>query len=151
MRRMLASWFGTGLILGKIRDSDMGSGTVAALATFPLAYWIGSTWGWPVQVVSAAFLFFLGVWATSRFIDAEGDAGWMVIDEAAGTFVAMIGLTLGPAVVAWVVFRTADIFKKAFPGVAQAERLSGPWGVMGDDIIAGVYGLVVGHIVQALV
>ena len=151
MRRTLASWFGTGLILGKIRGSDMGSGTLAALVTFPLAFWIGSLWGWPAQLLGVVVLVLLGVWATSPFVEAEGDAGWMVIDEAAGTFVAMIGLALGPAVVAWMVFRAADIFKKAFPGVAHAERLPGPWGVMGDDTIAGIYGLMVGHIVQALV
>ena len=151
MSRILASWFGTGLILGKLRDSDWGSGTVAAAATFPLALWIGNTWGWQVQIGAVLVIFFVGVVATSRFTRDEGDAGWMVIDEAAGTFVAMIGLTLGPALVAWVVFRAADIYKNPFPGVAQAERLPGPWGVMTDDIVAGIYGLIVGHIVQALV
>ena len=151
MRRILASWFGTGLILGRLRGSDWGSGTVAALATFPMALWIGSTWGWQVQVVSVVVIFFLGVLVTGKFTADEGDAGWMVIDEAAGTFVALIGLTLGPAAVAWIVFRAADIYKNPFPGVAQTERLPGSWGVMTDDIVAGIYGLIAGHIVQALV
>jgi phosphatidylglycerophosphatase A len=151
MARFLASWFGTGLILGKLRDTDLGSGTVAAAATFPLALWIGNTWGWLAQIGAAVVIFFLGVLVTSRFTKKEGDAGWMVIDEAAGTFVAMIGLTLGPALAAWAVFRVADIYKNPFPGVAQAERLHGPWGVMTDDLVAGLYGLIAGHIVQFLV
>lgn len=149
--RILASWFGTGLILGKLRGSDWGSGTVAAFFTFPLAFWVGSTWGWQAQIAGAAILFFLGVLATSKFTEDEGDAGWMVIDEATGTFVAMVGLTFGPAIVAWLMFRAADIYKNPFPGVAQAERLPGAWGVMTDDLVAGIYGLIVGHIVQALV
>lgn len=151
MSRILASWFGTGLILGKLRGNDMGSGTVAALFTFPLAWWVGSTWGWQAQLASAVLIFFLGLWATSKFTEDEGDAGWMVIDEAAGTFVAMVGLSIGPAVVAWLVFRAADIYKRPFPGVAQAERLPGASGVMADDMVAGIYGLIVGHIVQLLV
>jgi len=149
--RVLASWFGTGLILGRLRGSDWGSGTVAAAVTFPLALWIGNTWGWSAQIGATVVIFFLGVLVTSRFTKHEGDAGWMVIDEAAGTFVAMIGLTLGPALAAWIVFRAADIYKNPFPGVAQAERFPGPWGVMADDMVAGVYGLIVGHIVQLVV
>ena len=151
MSRILASWFGTGLIMGKLRSSDSGSGTIAALATFPIALWAGSAWGWQAQVAGAIALYFLGVLVTSKFTRDEGDAGWIVIDEATGTFVAMIGLTLGPAVVAWIVFRAADIFKTPFPGVAQSERIPGSWGVMSDDVVAGIYGLIVGHVVQLLV
>ena len=62
----------------------------------------------------------------------------------------MIGLTGWPWVVAFVVFRIADIFKW-FPGVGQAERLPGSLGVTADDLVAGGYGLAAGWLVTALV
>jgi phosphatidylglycerophosphatase A len=149
MHRLVASWFGTGLILGRLRGSHVGSGTVGAAFAFLIAYLVGG-FGWPAQVAAALVVILLALWSARRFIAAEGDAGWIVADEAAGVFVAVIGLELWPAVAAWVVFRTADIFKTLAPGVSAAERLPGSVGVTADDVVAGLYGLLAGHIVQAL-
>ena len=88
--------------------------------------------------------------AVRPFASTEGDPSWVVIDEAAGTFLATLGLTGIPAVVAWAVFRVADIFKRFFFGVSQAERLPGSVGVTADDLVAGLYGLAVGWLVSAL-
>ena len=84
----------------------------------------------------------------SRVSAIENDVS---ISKRGMTTVALVGLRLGPAVVAWIVFRAADIYKNPFPGVAQAERLPDSWGVMTDDIVAGIYGLIAGHIVQTLI
>lgn len=151
MHRLVASWFGSGLILGRVRGSDEGSGTVGSLLAAVMALAIGSRYGWVAQLAAAAVVVILSIWSTGRFVDSEGDAGWMVVDEAAGMFVALIGLSVWPGgVVAFVVFRAADIFKGVFPGVAAAERLPGAVGVTSDDLVAGLYGLAAGHIVQAL-
>lgn len=151
MQRVVASWFGTGLILGRLRGSDMGSGTVGALFAFPMAVLIGELWGWPAQVVAAIVVVLLSLWSAKAFVADEGDAGWICVDEAAGAFIAVIGLSLWPAaVVAWLTFRAADIFKNFAPGVSRAERLPGALGVTADDVLAGLYGLAVGHIVHAL-
>ena len=148
---MIASWFGTGLILGRVRGSDMGSGTVGALFALVLALAIGAWFGWPGQIGAAVVTTALSIWSAGAFVDTEGDAGWIVVDEAAGTFVALAGLTSVPAVVTgFLVFRAADIFKNTFPGVAQAERVSGSVGITADDLVAGLYGLAAGQIVQAL-
>lgn len=80
----------------------------------------------------------------------HGDPGWVVVDEAAGVLLATIGLGLPGAIVAWLVFRVADIFKSYFPGVARAERLGGGVGITADDLVAGLYGLAAGWIVQIL-
>ncbi len=94
----------------------------------------------------------MSLWSARPFVGPEGDAGWIVVDEAAGAFVAVIGLGFWPgAVAAWIAFRAADIFKNFAPGVARVERIPGAVGVTLDDVLAGTYGLVVGHIVQALV
>ena len=149
MERVIASWFGSGLILGRIRGSDSGSGTLASLITLPIALWIGLNFGWEGQLAAAGILILASYWASRRLVESEGDAGWIVIDEAAGTFVATIGLTLAPALAAFVVFRAADIFK--VPGVKEAERLNGALGVTADDVVAGIYALAVGHLLQLTV
>ncbi len=152
MHLLVASWFGTGLILEKIRGSDAGSGTVASLFAAVIALFIGSRFGWVAQIVATVIIILLSVWSARRFVEDEGDAGWIVIDEAAGTFLALIGLSLWPgSIVAFVIFRAADIFKDKFPGVAAAERLPGAIGVTVDDLVAGLYGLAAGYIVQILV
>jgi len=151
MHRVVASWFGTGLILGRVRGSDMGSGTVGALFALPIALLIGQWWGWVAQVIAAVVVVFVSLWAARPFVTDEGDAGWICVDEAAGAFIAVIGLPVWPeAILAWFVFRAADIFKNMAPGVAQADRIPGAAGVTADDVVAGLYGLLVGHLVRLL-
>lgn len=154
---MVASWFGTGLILGRIRGSDMGSGTVGAAFALVLALVLGEIGLW-AQVVGAVLVIVASLVSSAPFTGEldrpstkEGDPGWVVVDEAAGTLVATLGLGIGPALVAWVVFRVADIYKGWFPGVAAAERLHGAVGITADDVVAGLYGLAAGWIVQAIV
>ena len=153
MQRLVASWFGTGLILGRIRGSDMGSGTVGALFALPIALLIGQWWGWAAQLTAAAIVVGLSLWSARPFSTDRGDPGWICVDEAAGAFICVIGLPFWPeALVAWLVFRAADIFKDYAPGVAQAERrLPGAIGVTADDVVAGLYGLAAGHILSALI
>ncbi len=143
MARLIASFFGTGLILRGVRGSDAGSGTVASVFAFPVAVLLGGL-GPLVQVLSVVAVIGLAYWSVSTIVGAEGDAGWIVIDEAAGTFVAVIAFTWLPGLVALVVFRAADIFKGVFPGVATVDRAPGALGVVGDDLVAGLYGLAAG-------
>jgi phosphatidylglycerophosphatase A len=147
MHRLVASFFGSGLVLHRIRGSDSGSGTVGALVALPFSLWIGSGFGWPGQLVGAVILTIAAVWSTRPLVAGAGDAGWIVIDEAAGAFVATIGLAGWPALVGFLVFRVADIAKSRFTGVLQAENLPGAIGITADDIFAGLYGLAVGHVV----
>lgn len=150
MRRLAASLLGTGLILGRLRGSDRGSGTVGAVFALALSLWLGGLAGPPAQLAAAAGLILLSLWAAAPYARDGGDPGWVVVDEAAGSLLATVGLLGWPALAAFVVFRLADIFKRVFPGVAAAERLPGTWGVVADDLVAALYGLVVGHLLQAL-
>lgn len=152
MHRLVASLFGAGLILGKIRGSHYGSGTLGALVAAPVALIINHYLGWVALLVAGLTLALISVWSIRPLFPTEGDAGWIVIDEGAGVFVALIGLSVWPgAVAAFLVFRAADIFKRAFPGVAQADAIPGALGVTADDLVAGIYGLAAGHLVQALI
>ncbi len=147
VRRLLASWFGTGLILGRLRGSDAGSGTVGSLAALVIVLLIRPL-GWPVHLAAAVVVTAISILVSAGYTE-EGDPGWVVIDEAAGTLVATIGLGVPGLIAAFVVFRAADIWK-ATPGVGQAERLSGGWGITMDDVVAGFYGLAAGWLVQAV-
>jgi len=144
---VFASFFGAGLVLRQLRGQDGGSGTVGALIAGLLAYLLSPVWG---RTLALMLTVLLGLWATSRLGFAHDDPAWVVIDEAAGMFLASVGLGPLGLVVAFAVFRLADIFKRAFPGVAAAEAVGGPFGIMGDDLVAALYGLTAGWIVQAL-
>lgn len=149
MTKLIASWFGTGLILRNVRGSDVGSGTLASAVAFPIAVWIGTTFGVLVHLIAIVVVVAAGIWAVERLVGTEGDAGWIVVDEVAGSFVATIGLSWWPALVGIAVFRLADIFK-ATPGVGWAEGRRGSVGVVGDDLVAGLYGLAAGLATAAL-
>lgn len=152
MARIVASFFGTGLILGRVRGADIGSGTVGGVFAAVVAVWVGRTADWAWVLGATIVLVVAGMAAIRSLYPRFGDAGWIVVDEAAGAFLALVGITSYPAaLVAFATFRAADIFKRTFPGVEAAERIPGPAGVMADDLVAGVYGLVAGHIVQWLV
>ena len=144
MRRKTASLFGGGLLLGKVRGSDAGSGTLGAAVGLVVGMAAGEL-GWTAQLVLAILVTGVSVWASHPFSE---DPNWIVIDEAAGATLAVVGLGPAGAVAGWVMFRIVDITKTGFPGVRWAERLPGGWGVTGDDVVAGVYGLAVGWIVQ---
>lgn len=151
IHKAIASWFGTGLILGRVRGDDLGSGTVGALFALPIALLIGEWWGLTGQLIAAVVVVIAALWSASPFVEGEGDAGWICVDEAAGAFIAVIGLPAWPhAIIAWAVFRAADIYKDYAPGVAAAERLPGVLGVTADDVVAGLYGGLVGHLILTL-
>ena len=149
VRRFIASGFGVGFIPRRLWGSDSGAGTfgagLAALASLAVGWR-----PWWLHVGMFAIAMGLSVWASEPFSDDGADPGWIVIDEIAGTLVALIGLTGWPWLVALVVARAGDI-TKALPGVAAAERLHGPWGITMDDVIAGLYGLAAGWAVYAVI
>ena len=86
----------------------------------------------------------VGIWASHRVEEVLGrkDPGVIVIDEVAGMMVAVLLLPRTPGVLlcAFLLFRIFDIWKP-FPA-REAEAMRGGLGVMVDDLIAGVYALV---------
>ncbi len=148
MHRFVASWFGSGLLLRRLGRPDRGSGTVGAALALVMALLLGGDrWIW--QLGAAVVVAGLSLWSSRPFASDHADPAWVVVDEAAGTFVAVIGLSLIPALIAFVVFRVADITKR-FPLVARAEGLPGPVGITADDLVAGGWALVFGWLTQAL-
>ena len=85
-----------------------------------------------------------GTWASHRVGVAlqHKDPGVIVIDEVAGMMVsvALLPRTPGVLLCAFFLFRLFDIWKP-FPA-REAQGLRGGFGVMMDDLVAGVYALV---------
>ncbi|MCZ6481196.1 MAG: phosphatidylglycerophosphatase A [candidate division NC10 bacterium] len=101
---------------------------------------------WPlkpgtVQVLVTLFLIGVGIVVADRAARVIGgqDPPVIVIDEIAGIAVATLLLPpqVQERVVAFVIFRLFDVIKP-FPA-RQAERLPGGFGIVGDDLIAGLY------------
>jgi len=92
-------------------------------------------------IAATALVFLVGALAASRVAAAVGrkDPGIVVVDEIVGMWVslAFIPLNLVTAGLAFFFFRLLDIWKP-FPA-RDLERLPGGWGIMADDVMAGVY------------
>lgn len=129
LARLIASGFGFGFI-------PLAPGTAGSAAALLSGALLMSL---PAYALPAAVLIasFGGLWAI-RAARVEGDPGWVVIDEFAGQWLALLGLARASVpglLAAFVIFRVLDIAK---PGpIAWADRQSGPAGIMADDLIAG--------------
>jgi phosphatidylglycerophosphatase A len=138
---LLATWFGCGYF-------PKGPGTVGSLAALAIAYLLVTFGGWNQAHLAILSLVALGpaIWAADVTAQASGlkDPGIVVIDEVAGQWITLIGVTrftwLG-WVLALVLFRLFDIWKP-YP-VRRLERLAGGVGIVADDALAGVYGAVI--------
>jgi len=89
-----------------------------------------------VAVIAAG----VGLASQAETILGEKDSGIIVIDEIAGFFVTMWALPVTwPMVTAgFLFFRFFDVLKP-FPIRRIDQNVPGGWGVMLDDLLAGVY------------
>ena len=98
-----------------------------------------------IELLAVVALALVGTWAASRTEKLSGkkDPGKVVVDEVVGQFIALLPVPffLDPAwwavILAFILFRFFDIVKP-YPA-RRLESLEGGLGVMGDDLIAGVY------------
>ena len=141
-----AKLISTCLGIGYIRK---GAGTVAAFMGCIAWYFI------QVRGVNALFdlvtivaLTLLGIWSASIVESEWGkDSNRVVIDELLGMCISLflIPAELKYIALAFVLFRFFDIVKPLY--IRKAEALPGGWGVMADDVLAGVYSNILLHIV----
>ncbi len=128
LSRLIAS----GFCSGYAPRAPGTAGSLAALAVGAVLLWCGHGWLALAVLVAAG----AGMWAIGAA--ATGDPGWVVIDEFAGQWLAMLALARATPLgllLAFALFRLFDIAK---PGpVGWIDRRHGPWAVMGDDLAAG--------------
>lgn len=85
-------------------------------------------------------VFFAGVWASGLAEAAYGhDPSCVVIDEVVGMGLSLLWLPMSWtwALAAFVVFRIMDVTK--WLGSDRMQRLPGGWGIMMDDVVAGLW------------
>lgn len=136
----VATFFGAGL--GKPGPGTWGS--VAAVLVWGAVAW--SSRGAPAALltfllIGIAVSLVLGVPAATIAARESGrkDPGFVVIDEVAGQWIALLGSPADwrHALIALLLFRIFDI-TKPFPA-RQLESLPEGWGIVFDDVAAGLY------------
>ncbi|MDP6581478.1 MAG: phosphatidylglycerophosphatase A [Vicinamibacterales bacterium] len=127
--------------VGPVGFAPVAPGTAGSLAGLFLFWGVRSTRSTWFEVVVLMVVIVAGVAAASaaESMYQRRDPGLVVIDEVAGMLVTLLAVPVGfsGALVGFCAFRLFDI-AKPFPA-RQAERLPGGWGVMVDDLVAGVY------------
>lgn len=133
----ISSWIATGFGIGYL---PLAPGTWGSLAAFFVWYFFMTDISPFLLVIISLVVFFIGVLTSNAVIQttAKSDPSEVVIDEFSGQWIALIALphTLGYGIAALVLFRILDIFKP--PPIKQLERLPGGWGIMLDDVAAGI-------------
>ncbi len=124
--------------------SPVAPGTCGTVVTVPLAWALAGIALWQYSLVVLAVIG-IGIWAAGRADAAWGshDSGRIVIDEVAGYLVTVALVDRShwaPLAVGFVVFRALDILKPP-PIRWLDENLPGGFGVVIDDVAAGVLGL----------
>jgi len=118
-----------------------GGGTVAAIATCIVWYFAGQGGtGWETGILATFLLLAAGVWSAGRMERQWGEDNYrIVIDEAAGMCITLLFLPIRwqNILVGLILFRFFDIAKPLY--IRRMEALGGGWGVMMDDVLAGLY------------
>lgn len=119
-------------------------GSCAALLLWTILARMNLLFGIEKQLILLGVTFAVGLWTTSRVLKDEFrskrnvDPQFIVIDEWAGLYVSLLGVlpyNWYASICALILFRVFDILKP-WP-VSRFEQVSGAWGIMLDDIVAG--------------
>ncbi len=132
---LLATWCGCGLM-------RPGPGTWGSLGALPFGIILLVLGGPALLGVAALLLFPLGIWATKQILkgsEEDHDPQIVVVDEVIGQWIALLPALLNPIyiVLAFIFFRAFDVLKP-WPVSYFDQKIPGAWGVMLDDVAAGI-------------
>lgn len=137
----VATWFGAGYW-------PWGPGTAGSLAAVLLA-WAGASWlgmqPWHF-VALAIWLTPAGIWCSTQTarLQESKDPQIVVVDEVLGQWIALAGAATLSGVHLWTAFVLFRIFDMTKPWpVRRLESLPEGWGIVADDLAAGVYAALV--------
>jgi len=160
MRKTCMSGFGLGY--APFASGTVGSAGACAIAlvvwyilgqgAYPIA--LNIAWGL-LTLLACVGCVVWGPWAVEYYAGKEkkkGDPGQVVIDEYAGQWLALIALPMATITQALIVlavqfflFRFFDVAK--IQPAKRLEKLPHGWGILTDDLAAGVYANLVGQLV----
>jgi len=140
---LLATGFGVGY-------SPIGPGTLGTLIAIPIYYFLSEI-PLPLYEITLIGFLFLSVWISENaetFFGKKDDPR-IVIDEMMGFFITMLWVPKTPLfiLVGFILFRFFDILKP-FPIRCLERRMKGGWGVVLDDVMAGVYSNIILQIIS---
>lgn len=121
--------------------TPVAPGTFGTLLAIPLCYLL-SRLGLVHGILFLGLFTGFAVWMSGEAekVFKKKDSSLIVIDEIAGLLVTLflIPWNVKSVVIGFFLFRLMDI-AKPFPIRRLETKLPGGWGVVGDDILAGIY------------
>jgi len=139
---------GSGLFTGYF---PYASGTVGSLAAV-LIYLIPGFENPTVMLLFISFFTAIGIPVSTKFENIYGkDPAQCTIDEFVGTWISLLFVPKRAIYIllAFIIWRLFDIIKP-FPA-RQIESIKGGIGIMFDDIISGLYALIIIHMIINLI
>jgi phosphatidylglycerophosphatase A len=135
---LIATWFGCGY-------APKAPGTAGSLAALLIAIalnWVGGYGRWTLLLLTALLLA-PGIWSAGVVAKRtnQPDPQIVVVDEVIGQWITLAGAATfnwTTPLAAFVLFRLLDMWKPA--PARQFENFPGGWGIVADDVMAGVYG-----------
>lgn len=138
--KFIASGFGVGFLP---KAPGTWGALLALLLSLPLLYVENFQRNFILGILIVVFTV-AGVWSANRVEEVWGhDPKQVVVDEMVGFWITVLFVpaVLKFYIIGFVLFRFFDILKPL--GIRKAEQLKGGYGVMADDILAGIYSNIV--------
>lgn len=151
--KLIATSFGVGFL--PVMPGTWGA-ILAILLWLPLYLWASA--GVTLTVTAGAVVLFAvaGTWASSVSEKYWGkDPVVACVDETVGQWISLLPITSVAVDPWWLIllslalFRLFDIYKPL--GIRAMERLPRGYGMMADDVLAGIYSVVVILIVKMMI
>lgn len=141
--KLLATSFGAGFL--PVAPGTWGA-LVAIVLWIPLYIWASPAATMIITVSAAVVYCIAGTWASNMAERYWGkDPVVACADETVGQWIALIPVAWPDPwweiVIAFALFRLLDIFKPL--GIRAMEKLPGGYGMMADDVLAGIYSAIV--------
>ena len=134
----IATGFGVGY-------SRIAPGTLGTLIAVPIYYFLSAITS-PLYEITLIGFFFLSVWISenAEIFFGKKDDRRIVVDEIVGFLITMLWVpkTLPFIIMGFFLFRFFDILKP-FPIRRMERKLKGGFGVVLDDVMAGIYSNIV--------
>ena len=147
---LIATGFGSGYFP---KAPGTAGAVLAALIWFGLTFILSS---YHLLIATALFIViftFLGVRSSGVMEIYWGeDPSKVVVDEMVGMWISLLAVNDGNifyALAALLLFRLFDIFKPL--GIRKIQAIKGGWGIMLDDILAGLYSLLILFVLRWLI